>query len=71
LNNPQRRGRPRQAGSELQVELPWIEGVLCQRFSPSRGGGADGLRLVAKQPLTLAWGSRAKPLLVILRHSLN
>ncbi|KAF5975168.1 hypothetical protein FBULB1_7524 [Fusarium bulbicola] len=37
-NNPQRRGRPRQADSELEVELPWIEGVLCQRFFPSRRG---------------------------------
>ncbi|KAM5527658.1 hypothetical protein FOXYSP1_20020 [Fusarium oxysporum f. sp. phaseoli] len=37
-NNPQRRGRPRQVSSELEVELPWIEGVICQRFFPSRQG---------------------------------
>ncbi|CZS75061.1 unnamed protein product [Fusarium graminearum] len=35
-DNPQSRGRPRQVTSELQVELPWREGVLCQRFFPSR-----------------------------------
>jgi hypothetical protein len=35
-NNPQGRGRPKQVSSELQVELQWREGVLCQRFFPSR-----------------------------------
>ncbi|KAJ3454446.1 hypothetical protein MRS44_018340 [Fusarium solani] len=34
--NPKSRGRPRQIGSELEVELPWREEVLCQRFFPSR-----------------------------------
>jgi hypothetical protein len=35
--NPRGRGRPI-SGLEASVELPWIEGVACQRFNPSREG---------------------------------
>ncbi|KAI8415992.1 hypothetical protein FOFC_02300 [Fusarium oxysporum] len=35
--NPRDRGRPI-SGLEPAAELPWIEGVACQRFFPSREG---------------------------------
>ncbi|KAI8404524.1 hypothetical protein FOFC_16019 [Fusarium oxysporum] len=35
--NPRGRGRPI-SGLEASAELPWIEGVACQRFFPSREG---------------------------------
>ncbi|KAH7233826.1 uncharacterized protein BKA55DRAFT_709509 [Fusarium redolens] len=35
--NPRGRGRPI-SGLEPSAELPWIEGVACQRFFPSREG---------------------------------
>ncbi|KAJ9413909.1 hypothetical protein QL093DRAFT_2594845 [Fusarium oxysporum] len=35
--NPRERGRPI-SGLEPAAELPWIEGVACQRFFPSREG---------------------------------
>ncbi|KAL6405826.1 hypothetical protein AUP68_10965 [Ilyonectria robusta] len=35
-HNTQGRGRPKQRGIESPPDLPWREGVLCQRFFPSR-----------------------------------
>ncbi|KAF4946561.1 hypothetical protein FGADI_11075 [Fusarium gaditjirri] len=35
--NPRGRGRPI-SGLEASAELPWIQGVACQRFFPSREG---------------------------------
>ena len=36
--NPRGRGRPTTGCATPQDELPWIEGVPCQRFFSSRGG---------------------------------
>ncbi|KAJ0143400.1 Uncharacterized protein HZ326_13829 [Fusarium oxysporum f. sp. albedinis] len=49
--NPQCRGRPRQADSELEVELLWIEGVLCQRFFPSRRGSRYAVSTELRDPI--------------------
>ncbi|KAL6411744.1 hypothetical protein AUP68_04118 [Ilyonectria robusta] len=35
-HNTQGRGRPKTRGIESPPDLPWREGVLCQRFFPSR-----------------------------------
>ncbi|KAH7147123.1 hypothetical protein B0J13DRAFT_584460 [Dactylonectria estremocensis] len=36
--NPRSRGRPITGCTVSSAELPWIEGVACQRFFPSRAG---------------------------------
>jgi hypothetical protein len=36
--NPRSRGRPIKNCTVTSVELPWVDGVLCQRFFPSRAG---------------------------------